>query len=130
MSRKLIVIDELNPEIYRCISSDFINREVVITEKRIDHVKEGHPESFDYVMGCLKDTLENPDYIIRDVHPNTGLVIKKFSEGEKAVQIILKLTVDYNKPEYKHSIISVWAISQRRLESYLRNKDILYKRYD
>lgn len=31
-------------------------------------------------------------------------------------------------PNYKNSVISCWEISEKRLQNYLRNKTILYKK--
>lgn len=122
------VVDELDYEIYKCISSDFTNKEVIITDLQIEHIKSGHPEAFDYVMGCLKETLESPDYIFKDKYPNSGLVVKRISKDGKIVEMIIKLHMKVDPLEYYNSIISAWTISQRRLESYIRNKDILYKK--
>ncbi|MCC8102464.1 MAG: hypothetical protein LIP11_09500, partial [Clostridiales bacterium] len=60
---------------------------------------------------------------------NTGLVIKRLwtSEGQY-VQVVLKICTTEDEPGYKNSIISCWEISEGRLQNYLRNKSILYKR--
>ncbi len=124
----MVILEELDYELYKCINSEFINTQVIMTDKQIDHVKEKHPDSFDYVIKCLKDTLETPDYILKDLTSNTGLVIKEFTEDEKIIQVVLRLHMNEDEPSYNNSVLSVWGISKKRLESYLRNKIILYKR--
>ena len=80
----------------------------------------------------MKDTILSPDYIISDgKHENTGLVIKKIesdAETDQHTFIVLKVCTDSQNGELANSIISGWKISDKRLNSYLRNKQVLYKK--
>ena len=40
--------------------------------------------------------------------------------------IVLRICTDTYNGEFANSIISGWKISEKRLQSYLRNKKILY----
>ncbi len=44
------------------------------------------------------------------------------------MQVVLRIATSKDDPEYKNSIISCWNISEKRLQNYLRNKQILYKK--
>ena len=113
--------------IYKCISNEYITDEVVITEKQLLHIKEKHPEAYDNTISYIKCILEQPDYIIKDKHPNTCLVIKQIMSCEKHLLLVLRICTSCDKG-YKNSIITSWEISDTRLNNYLRNKQILYKR--
>ena len=121
-------VGKLNKEIFRCISEDIRTDEVIITDERIQHVNERHPGEHEKIKEYLKEAVENPDYIIADKNPDTGLVIKKIKSGNMYIQLVLRLCTTRNEMEYKNSIISLWEISEARLQNYLRNKPILYKR--
>ena len=121
-------VGKLNKEIFRCISEDIRIDEVIITDERIQHVNERHPGEHEKIKEYLKEAVENPDYIIADNNPDTGLVIKKIKSGNMYMQLVLRLCTTRNEMEYKNSIISLWEISEARLQNYLRNKPILYKR--
>ena len=89
---------------------------------------ERHPDAYNEIILSLEDVLYDPDYIIKDKHRNTGLVVKQLETGAENVQIVLRVVTGDDDPNYKNSIISCWKISDKRLENYLRNKEILYKK--
>lgn len=121
-------VGKINREIYKCITEDIVTDEVVITDERIAHIKERHPNDFDEVVSELRNVLWSPDYIIRDSKFATGLVIKRIISKDRIVQMVLRIHTSTDATGYKNSIISCWEISEGRLRNYLRNKEILYKR--
>ena len=76
----------------------------------------------------IQEAISTPDYIIRDKHAYTGLIIKRIQTEEGFLQIVLRLCTSGDEHGYKNSVISCWKISERRLQNYLRNKEILYSR--
>ena len=74
---KLHEVGMLNRDIYKCITEDIVTDEVIITEKQMQHIYERHPDVYEKVIEYLLDIIDEPDFIIEDKHPNTGLVIKK-----------------------------------------------------
>lgn len=122
-------VGRINKEIYTCITEDIVTDEVVITEKQVQHIKERHSEAYDKIISSFDEVLQNPDFIIRDdKHANTGLVIKQLKIETGNLQMVLRIATKDDEPTYKNSIISCWEISQKRLENYLKNKEILYKK--
>jgi len=121
-------VGKLNKEIFRCISEDIRTDEVIITEERIQHVNDRHPGEHEKIKEYLKEAVENPDYIIADKHPDTGLIIKEIKTEDTYIQLVLRVCTSKDEIEFKNSVISLWEISERRLQNYLRNKSILYKR--
>lgn len=120
-------VGNLDKSIYRCITEDITTNAVVITDERIQHIEDHHPGEYEEIEQYLPMAISAPDYILKD-RVNTGLILKSFDMDGKHVQVVLRLHTSTDKPEYKNSIISAWRISTNRLESYLRNKQILYKR--
>lgn len=124
---KTILIGQIDRNIYKCITEDIVTNEVVITDNQLQHIKERHADAYENVVINLKDVIEEPDYIIEDKHKNTGLVIKAIKTDDN-LQIVLKICTSQDQKGYKNSIISSWKISNKRLQNYLRNKRILYKK--
>ena len=73
---------EINQKIYKCITEDIITDEVIITENQIQHIKDRHPEAYNKVLKNIQETISTPDYIIRDKHAYTGLIIKRIQTEE------------------------------------------------
>ena len=124
----MCLIGKINIDIYKCITNDIVTDEVIITDNQIQHIIERHPNVYEHVIGFLGEAVAYPDYIIRDKRPNTGLVIKKVQLEDKYVQLVLRVCTSKDSPGYKNSALSCWEISESRLNNYLRNKTILYRK--
>lgn len=114
-------------EMYGKIAKTITTDEVIITEERIEH-SNIHANAYERFGKYMPEMLEDPDLIFRDKKPNTAVLIKEIVEEGNHLQLILRLHIPEDNPEYKNSVISFWDISDRRRENYLRNKDIVYKK--
>lgn len=121
-------VGKINRDIYKCITEDIVTDEVVITDNQMQHILDRHPEAYKEVVDYLSDIIREPDFIISDKHENTGLAIKKIKTEKEYAQMVLRICTSNDNPNYKNSVISCWEISEKRLQNYLRNKIILYKR--
>lgn len=121
-------VGKIDRELYKCITDNIVTDEVIITDTQMRHILDRHPDAYEKVVESLKDVLIAPDFIIEDKHENTGLVIKGFEIENEYVQMVLRICTSEDEPGYKNSIISCWEISEKRLQNYLRNKTILYKK--
>ncbi len=120
------LVGKINRDIYKCITDDIVTDEVIITDERIVHIKERHPNDYKTVVEHMAEVLRNPDYILKDERINTGLIIKSMQQDN--IQVVLRIHTSKDEAGYKNSIISCWKISERRLQNYLRNKEILYRK--
>lgn len=121
-------VGKIDRDIYSVISDDIITDETVITDKQIQHIKDRHPQDVDTVLRNIADVLRQPDYIIKDKNPNTGLVIRAINFQNENLHVVLRICTANDPEGYKNSVISCWKISESRLQNYLRNKNVLYKR--
>ncbi len=131
MSKDVIELCSLDISVYKCISEKICTGRVILTDKQIIHMENSHPEAYKDVIGELNNTLEDPDYIICDEkHNDTGLVVRRVlnSAGKEHIFIVLRICTDNKEGELANSVISGWKISEKRLQSYLRNKEVLYTR--
>ena len=124
----VLSIGKIDREIYKCITEDITTEEVVITENQMQHMKARRPDAYDKILNNIQEAIQFPDYIIRDKHAYTGLVIKKLKIDDGFLQIVLRICTSEDAQGYRNSIISCWEISEKRLQNYLRNKEILYNR--
>ena len=118
----------LDWKIYDCISGNHATDEVIITEEQMIHIRERHPEAYIDTIYYVREILDSPDYIFRDKRPNTGLVVKQIQNGEESSLLVLKIVTSDDEQGYKNSVITGWKITGKRLDNYLRNKDIIYKK--
>lgn len=123
----MIAICKINRDLYRCVSDRITTDEVIITQEQIDHIKERHPHDFERYAEYFPEIIRHPDYILQANKPNTAFILKEFSESDKRFQVILRLAVAGDPPDYKNSIITFLKVDKKRYARYLRTKKILYK---
>lgn len=125
----MYLVGKISREIYKCITDAIVTDEVIITDERIDHIKERHPNDFEQYCEYLTQVVENPDYIIESHKPNTALILKAFVDnGEKQFKTVLRLKTFVDRPEFKNSVITFMKINEREWSRLIRNKRILYKK--
>ena len=123
-------IGKIDIEKFKLISQDITTKDVIITGKQVEHIKERHPKNYEEYFRFFKEIIENPDYIIRDIKPNTGFLLKEFIKEDKRFQLILRLHTSEDNEKYKNSIITFFKVSKKKYEQYLRNKEIVWRRLD
>lgn len=119
---------DLDIEKYRCVTPGVRTREVIITDERIAHIRERHPNDYEGYAQYLAEIVLSPDYILEANKPNTAFLLKEVESEGEYYQLILRLAVLGDIPEYKNSIITFLRTDKKRYERYLRTKKILYKR--
>lgn len=120
-------LTQLDIEKYKCVTEDIATKEVIITDERIQHIKDRHPNDFERYEKYMVQIIEEPDYILQSEMPNTAFVLKEIVEAEERFQLILRLKVSSDPQSYKNSVITFLKISEKKWNKYLRNKKILYK---
>jgi len=125
----LYFIGKINKEIYKCISADIQTEDVIITDERIQHIKERHPNDYERYCEFMKDIVEQPDYIVETNKINTALILKEF-EGEEGetFKTVLRLVTSTDNTNFKNSVITFMKINKKEWTRLLKNKRILYKR--
>ena len=120
---------KLDKELYKVITEDIRTDEVIITDERIQHIQERHPDDYERFSAYLAEIVQNPDYIIRDPRPQTGMLLKEITVGETGehFRVALRLAASQDPAHYKNSIITFLKIRQKEWERLIHNKEILYK---
>lgn len=121
-------IGTIDRTIYQCVSDDIDTDEVIITDERIEHIKERHPNDYERYKSYIKETVNNPDFILEANRPNTAFVLKQIKSEGKHFELILRLKVSKDPGNYKNSIITFLKVSEKKWNKYLRNKKVLYRR--
>lgn len=120
-------IGKIDIEIYQCVTKDIKTDEVIITDERVRHIKERHPNDYEQYFEYAKEILAEPDYILEANKPNTALILKEFINGNEQFKTILRLVTSADNEGYKNSIITFMKINEKEWKRLIRNKKILYK---
>lgn len=120
---------KLDRELYKVVTEDIRTDEVIITDERIQHIQERHPNDYERFNSYLQEIIQEPDYIIRDKRPQTGMVLKEIVVGEtnEHFRIALRLAAVRDPANYKNSILTFLKIRESEWERLINNKEILYR---
>lgn len=120
-------ITRLDIEKYKCVSEDIVTDEVIITDERIQHIKDRHPDDYERFSAYISDAIDNPDYIIEDKQPATAMVLKRIEESGEHFRLAIRLVTSNDNPKYKNSVITFLKIREKEWRRLIKNKKILYK---
>lgn len=123
-------VGKIDLKIYRCVTQDITTDEVIITDAQIKHIKERHPQDYEKYHSFIRQIISEPDYILEANKPNTAFVLKKVSENGQNYQLILRLKTSTDIASYKNSVITFLKVDDKKIAKYLRNKKILYNRFN
>lgn len=121
-------ICNLDPNIYKVITTSIVTTQVIITDKQLEHIRERHPDISESVIAQLEKIISSPDYIIETDMPSTANILKHLEINGKGYQLILRIKTDSDPVEFQNSIITLMSVNEKRYRQYLRNRKILYKR--
>lgn len=120
-------IGKLDKNIYKCITQDIRTDEVIITDERIQHIKDRHPNDYEQYFKYAEEIIKSPDYILEANKPNSAFILKHIKENGKNYEMILRLQTSKDAENYMNSIITFLKVEEKRYKRYLRTKKILYK---
>lgn len=121
-------LGRLDKKKYRLVTKDIATDEVIITDERIEHIRQRHPNDYERFQSYLPHIIADPDYIIADERPNTALVLKEVEEAGERFRLSLRLVTHADNPYYKNSVITFLKIREKEWNRLVRNKTILYKK--
>ena len=124
----MFTVGYIDVEKYRMISPDIRTREVIITEERVRHIQERHPDDYERFCSYIPEMLRDPDYIIAANKAHTAVILKEFVGNGEKFKLILRLKTPDMPEDYRNSVISFWYIGETTWNKILKNKNILYKK--
>lgn len=124
----MLLVGKIKKEIYSCITEDIKTDEVIITEERIQHIRDRHPKDYERYCGYLTQIVEEPQYIVETSKPNTALILREFKQGTEIFKTVMRLKTSTDNLTYKNSIITFMRINEKEWNRLLKNKRILYKK--
>ena len=108
-----------------------ITDQVILTDNRKKHIIERRGQEFyDKYSSLFANIVADPDYIFKDKNENTALAAKIINIDGSSVNIVLRLVVEGENPNYKNSIITAVCENNKRFSQRLRNTPPVYKRLD
>ena len=100
--------------------------EIIITDERMEHIKERHAEDYLLFEKYGKASVNSPDIIIKDTKKEgTVFMIKKLPETN--LNVVVRVALEREDSRLKNSVITFYRVREKNLQKLIKKHDLLYK---
>ena len=101
--------------------------EIIVTNERIDHIKERHPKDYDLFEKYGRESVSAPDLIIKDIkNKGTVFMVKKLPETN--LNVVVRVVLETDDSKLKNSVMTFYRIRERNLKKLIEKNGMLYKK--
>lgn len=130
--KKIYASENFDEEIKKIIEKEFgvlNSNKVILLEKNLKHIEERHPEVIEILKNSFSEMIKNTDYILKDNKKEDSIWFAKEIKSKNNL-LVIKLSIKKKKEHQKYinSIITSYSLKEKRFNSHLKSKKILYKR--
>ncbi len=109
-------------------SYDIKTDKLIITKERIEHINKRHNNDYDLYNKYMKEIIDNPDYILKDIENiNTLLYLKTIKELN--LQMVIKLQTEENVNK-SNTVITFWHMRKRSYKQIIKKNIKIFEKLD
>lgn len=118
-------VGEINPQHIESEFGKIRSNQVIVTDERIQHIKDHHPQDYELFLKYGKETVIKPDLIIQDTkNTGTAFYVKKLTDTN--LNVIIRLALEGDDPNYLNSVMSFYRIRESNLKKLIKKNKLLY----
>lgn len=124
------IIAAIERDLYTVISDSIASERVIITDERVEHIRQRHPGDWEHYSAFISDTITDPDFILRDDHPDTAICVRQVVTGGEIrfLRTTLRLQARKEIKERENSVLTFQKINRKEYGRLSRSKKVVYKR--
>ena len=124
---KIQVLGKIDIKLLKKEYGKILTDEIIVTNERISHIKERHPEDYSLFEKYGRESVTSPDLIIKDVkHCGTVFMIKKLPETN--LNVVVRVVLETDDSNLKNSIMTFYRIRNKNLKKLIEKNRLLYKK--
>ncbi len=101
--------------------------DVIVTEERIKHIKERHPQDVMLFEQYGQETVLEPDIIIKDgKNEGTVFLIKHLPDSN--INVVVRLALVTEDEGLKNSVMTFYRIRAKNLVKLLKKNKVIYRK--
>ncbi len=101
--------------------------DVIVTEERIKHIKERHPQDVMLFEQYGQETVLEPDIIIKDgKNEGTVFLIKHLPDSN--INVVVRLVLVTEDEGLKNSVMTFYRIRAKNLVKLLKKNKVIYRK--
>ncbi len=122
-----LLLGEIESSLLQGYFGELRTKEVVVTEERMEHIRERHPEDVELFALYGKETVLKPDILLVDEkHIGTVFAIKRLPETN--LNVVVRLVMETDRSDRKNSVMTFYRIRERNLKKLIEKNRLLYSR--
>ena len=100
---------------------------IIVTNERLLHIQERHPQDYELFEKYGQDSVQNPDYIIRDMkNKGTVFMVKKLPDTN--LNVVVRVVLDTDKNGLQNSVMTFYRIRERNLRKMIeKNRNFAFR---
>lgn len=101
-----------------------IKRNVYLSDERIHHIFEHHPDDYGKYKDFIAEAIQQPDIILNESkHPMTAMFVKRIESSGMNVIVKLALATDDGDRSF---VVTMHAIGEKRLKRLKKAHKVIY----
>lgn len=101
--------------------------DVIVTEERIKHIRERHPQDVELFELYGTETVAKPDIVIKDMK-NEGTVFMIKHLPDYNINVVVRLALKTEDEGLKNSVMTFYRIRAKNLVKLLRKNKEVYRK--
>jgi len=123
----LYSLGKINPLMLGEYATNLVTEEIVVTDERLMHILQNHPQDMELFLQYGKSSVENPDMVIQDLsNKGTLFMIKKLPDTN--LNVIVRLVLEGEDEKRKNSVMTFYRIREKNLTKLLNKNKLLYSK--
>ena len=120
-------LGKIKPFMLGGYAKSLVTDEIIVTEERLLHIWENHPQDMELFVQYGKASVENPDMVIQDLsNEGTLFMIKKLPDTN--LNVIVRLVLEGEDEKRKNSVMTFYRIRDKNLKKLLNKNKLLYSK--
>lgn len=100
--------------------------EIIVTDERMEHIMERHPQDYGLFLEYGISTVTNPDFIIKDGKSDgTIFMVKRLAATN--INVVVRVALSTDKKGLKNSVMTSYRLRDRNLKKMMERNEVLYK---
>ena len=124
---ELRVLGEIDESVLEVEFGTLQSTEVIVTEERIKHIRERHPQDVELFESYGPYLVTEPDIIIKDTkNEGTVFMVKYLSDCN--INEVVRLALETEDEDLKNSVMTFYRIRTKNLVKMLRKNKEIYRK--
>lgn len=99
--------------------------EIIVTDERMEHIMERHPQDYRLFLEYGISTVTNPDFIIKDGKcDGTIFMVKRLADTN--INVVVRVALSTDKKGLKNSVMTSYRLRDRNLKKMMERNEVLY----